>query len=365
MKLIAGILTFALVTVVLLPLALVLLITTINAPAVAAQLCVAPTPDVAVDSGGVPQLPSAGSPRRASLHNPPSTIPGSVQRLYQAAASKYGLPWQLLAGIGMEETNHGATKATSSAGAQGLMQFMPATWRSYGVDGDGDGRAIITNDADSIFSAANYLVALGARRGPQQVIRALLGYNHANWYVNDVLYYATAYAGDDIASDPCVTTDTTPTDGGAVQTGTGPASKAVAAAMRWLGTRYSWGGGNTRGPTRGICCSPGGQDARNVVGFDCSGLVLYAYAQIGVRLPHSAHAITHSSGGQVIARNLAQMRVGDAIGFSYRPGGHVFHVGLYMGGGRMVNSDSHGVSVASLTSGYYSRLAWRVVRFVS
>ena len=65
----------------------------------------------------------------------------------------------------MEETGHGAHTGTSTAGAQGLMQFMPATWASYGVDGDGDGRADIHSDADSIFSAANYLTASGVSAG--------------------------------------------------------------------------------------------------------------------------------------------------------------------------------------------------------
>ena len=63
----------------------------------------------------------------------------------------------MLAGVGMAETNHGRLNATSSAGARGLMQFLPSTWTSMGVDGDGDGRADISNDADSVFSAAHYL----------------------------------------------------------------------------------------------------------------------------------------------------------------------------------------------------------------
>ncbi len=76
----------------------------------------------------------------------------------------------------MEETGHGRTTATSSAGAQGLMQFMPATWAAYGVDGDGDGRAEITDPADSAMSAANYLTASGVttggrRRGPPGAVR--------------------------------------------------------------------------------------------------------------------------------------------------------------------------------------------------
>ena len=103
----------------------------------------------------------------------------------------------------MEETGHGRNKATSSAGAQGLMQFMPATWAAYGVDGSGDGIADVHNDADSAMSAANYLVALGVRTGGADgVRRAIFGYNHADWYVNDVLYYAQAYGGGTVLGDP-------------------------------------------------------------------------------------------------------------------------------------------------------------------
>lgn len=103
----------------------------------------------------------------------------------------------------MEETGHGRTKAVSSAGAQGLMQFMPATWVMYGVDGDGDGRATITDDADSIYTAANYLTKMGVSTGGEAGVRtAIFGYNHANWYVDDVLYYAQAYGGGTILGDP-------------------------------------------------------------------------------------------------------------------------------------------------------------------
>ena len=93
----------------------------------------------------------------------------------------------------MEETAHGRITSTSSAGARGVMQFMPATWATYGIDGDGDRRADITKNADSIHSAANYLDHTGARTGTDGVRRALHAYNHADWYVNDVLYYAQAY----------------------------------------------------------------------------------------------------------------------------------------------------------------------------
>ena len=73
------------------------------------------------------------------------------------------------------------------------MQFMPATFARYGVDGNNDGRRDIHNDADSILSAAHYLAASGAQTGAAGIRRALFAYNHATWYVNDVLYYANRY----------------------------------------------------------------------------------------------------------------------------------------------------------------------------
>lgn len=152
-----------------------------------------PTPGVAGSGGGF-DLPQP-EVRNNSLTTPPLPIPADIQQLYQAAAARYGLPWTLLAGIGMEETAHGRTTATSSAGAQGLMQFMPATFTTYGVDGNGDGLADIHNNADSIFSAANYLVASGALKSADGIRQALYAYNHADWYVGDVLYYAHAYGG--------------------------------------------------------------------------------------------------------------------------------------------------------------------------
>jgi hypothetical protein len=151
-----------------------------------------PREAVPSDESNAP-LPPPGQPRRNSLHNPPQPIPEDILRLYIEAGWKYGIPWQLLAGIGMEETAHGRITGVSSAGARGVMQFMPATWASFGVDGDGDRRADINNKADSIHSAANYLDHTGARTGADGVRRALLAYNHADWYVNDVLYYAEAY----------------------------------------------------------------------------------------------------------------------------------------------------------------------------
>ncbi|MGB3257518.1 MAG: peptidoglycan DD-metalloendopeptidase family protein, partial [Ornithinimicrobium sp.] len=148
------------------------------------------------------ELPAHGEPRQDSLHNPPLPIPPGVQALYEEAGAEYAIPWALLAGIGMVETAHGANTATSSAGARGLMQFMPATFAAHGIDGDGDGLADINNTADSVHSAANYLTASGVTRGEQGVREALFAYNHADWYVNDVLFYAHTYGGGLVLGDP-------------------------------------------------------------------------------------------------------------------------------------------------------------------
>ena len=169
------------------------------------QTLIADAPDPAGEGGVGFALPEPGTPRLSSLRNAARPIPDEVKGYYVAAAAQYHLPWTLLAGIGMEETGHGATSATSSAGAQGLMQFMPATWARYGVDGAGDGRADIRNPADSAMSAANYLTASGVTTGGADgVRRALFAYNHADWYVNDVLFYAAAYGGGIVQATPPV-----------------------------------------------------------------------------------------------------------------------------------------------------------------
>jgi hypothetical protein len=215
-------------------------------------------------------LPAPGRPRRASLRNPPLPIPNKIKKLYIAAAAKYRIPWTLLAGIGMEETGHGRNNHTSSAGAQGLMQFMPGTWASMGVDGDGDGRADIHNDADSVYSAANYLTKSGVSAGAAGVRRALFAYNHVDWYVNDVLYYASRYGGGTVSGD---------TNG--CGSGNGNRSlpsftgEGVAKVLTWAkghdGDSYRMGAAGPRT-------------------WDCSSFTQAAYAHIGVHMPRTATA---------------------------------------------------------------------------
>ena len=116
------------------------------------------------------------------------TMSEEYRRAYRAAAGTCpGMAWTLLAAVGQVESGHGRNPGPSSAGAIGPMQFMPATFAAYGVDGDGDGVRDAWDPQDAIFSAANYLCASGAGSGADGVHRALLAYNHAEWYVRLVL----------------------------------------------------------------------------------------------------------------------------------------------------------------------------------
>lgn len=154
---------------------------------------------VAALAGGGTSVVASGSGQE-----PPSAtvaeIPSGYLALYRAAGLRYGIDWAVLAGIGKVECDHGRDAdpsctregAVNAAGAGGPMQFLAETWARYGVDGDGDGRRDRWDAADAIFAAANYLRASGA---PSDYRRAIYSYNHAWWYVADVLRWASVYRG--------------------------------------------------------------------------------------------------------------------------------------------------------------------------
>jgi hypothetical protein len=122
-----------------------------------------------------------------SFRIPPFLIP-----IYQAAGIEYNVPWQVLAAINEIETDYGRNLSVSTAGAVGWMQFMPATWKTYGLDANGDGVADPYNPVDAIFTAARYLHAAGAAKN---LGNAILAYNHAGWYVQSVLLRAKLIGG--------------------------------------------------------------------------------------------------------------------------------------------------------------------------
>ena len=106
---------------------------------------------------------------------------------YREAQRRFGVPWHVLAAVNFVETAFGKVRSPSTAGAQGPMQFLPATWRAYGLGGD------IYDPRDSILGAANYLRASGA---PGNLRRALYAYNHSELYVDAVLAYARVMRRD-------------------------------------------------------------------------------------------------------------------------------------------------------------------------
>jgi Transglycosylase SLT domain len=119
-------------------------------------------------------------------------IPPFLLPIYQAAGIEYDVPWQVLAGINEIETDYGRNLSVSTAGAVGWMQFLPSTWKTYGIDANGDGVADPYNPVDAIFSAARYLHAAGASTN---LSNAILAYNHAGWYVQSVLLRAKLIGG--------------------------------------------------------------------------------------------------------------------------------------------------------------------------
>jgi hypothetical protein len=121
------------------------------------------------------------------FHVPPFLLP-----IYQAAGVEYGVRWEILAAINEIESDYGRNLNVSSAGAVGWMQFLPSTWKMYGVDGNSDGKKDPYNPVDAIFAAARYLKAAGYE---DDVRRAIFAYNHADWYVDSVLLRARLISG--------------------------------------------------------------------------------------------------------------------------------------------------------------------------
>ncbi|HEX6204247.1 MAG TPA: lytic murein transglycosylase [Solirubrobacterales bacterium] len=117
-------------------------------------------------------------------------IPPFLLPIYQACGTEYGIPWEVLASINKIETGFGTNLNVSSAGAVGWMQFLPSSWEAFGVDANGDGRKDPYNPVDAICAAANYLELAGAH---EDLYQAIFAYNHADWYVQEVLLYARAY----------------------------------------------------------------------------------------------------------------------------------------------------------------------------
>ena len=239
---------------------------------------------------------------------PTSKIPPDMLELYQeAAATCPGLPWTVLAAIGTVESDNGQSGApgvhsgANAAGAEGPMQFEPATFAAYAepVPPGGADPPSPYDPTDAVYAAARLLCADGAAGGAD-IPGALDAYNHSPAYVAQVLALAQSYGGATAGSEA--------------------GAAAAAWALAQIGTPYVWG------------------DETPGVGFDCSGLVQAAYASVGVHLPRVAQdqydATAELGPGQALAP-------GDLVFFGPGPSS-IDHVGLFVGtdGGTAVMVDA-------------------------
>jgi cell wall-associated NlpC family hydrolase len=252
--------------------------------------------------------PSAGSAASGGGQAGPA-VPDSWLPLYrQAAATCPGMSWSVLAAVGTVETDSGrstlpgVSSGANSAGAEGPMQFEPATFAAYATVGPGGAEPPSAYDPiDATYTAATLLCADGA--GSEATLRAAIAdYNHSTVYVNTVLSLSLA-----LLDDPTVS---------------GTVIAALTFAAGQLGTPYVWGGTGTGG-------------------FDCSGLVQAAFRAAGVPLPRVAQA-QFDAGPAVTGEGTIQP--GDLVFFGTGTSG-VDHVGLYVGAGAMIDAPHTGANV--------------------
>ena len=289
-------------------------------------------------SGGAVNTPSASA--RVE-------IPADLLPVYMGASVTCpGLPWPVLAAIGWVESRHAdghadphngdvvphiigpaldgrsgfaaipdATQPDGWAHALGPMQFLSTTWSTWSrlaPDRPPDARPDVQNAWDSIYSAAAYLC--GGQSILGDVHDALLRYNHSESYVEQVMAKAVDYGlGGDSPADTTMVS--------------GSGEAVVAAAMTQLGVPYVWGGETPD------------------VGFDCSGLVQWAFAQIGVALPRTT---TEQVLVGIPITDATELRAGDLLFTQSTRNGETIdlgHVAIYAGGGMEVVAPHTGAAV--------------------
>ncbi len=307
---------------------------------------------------------AAGSAQQEAVVQPgvsaqaQQSIPADYLYWFQKVGTQYNVPWTILAGIGEVESDDGRStlrgvrSGANAFGAAGPMQIgiggaagnqwgglpvHPASEVVNGVATDEDGKKTVSvyDPADAIAGAAKYLTEHDVQNDPAG---AIFAYNHANWYVQDVLTWASLYAsggytvtaitpaGDGAVSASCAGTnvlDSIVTPNAAVTT-------AIDYAEQQLGLPYLWGGT--------------GPDA-----FDCSGLVMMAYRAAGIDIPRTSQQQwawgPRVSGAQVEPGDLVFFAGSD--GTAAAPG----HVGLVIGDGEMIEAYAPGFPIRIATYG--------------
>ncbi|MFJ8199769.1 NlpC/P60 family protein [Streptomyces sp. NPDC096152] len=259
---------------------------------------------------------------------------GSVPAAYQPLVQKWGnlcpaINPALLAAQLYQESGFNPN-ARSAAAAQGIAQFIPGTWATHGIDGDGDGERNVWNPADAIPSAASYdcelaryvrtvpgnathnmLAAYNA--GADAVIRygGVPPYSETQNYVKTITTLEKSFAAPVARVDPSE-----------------QAAGAISYAQGKLGTPYLWGGNGT--------ADQGGR-------FDCSGLTKAAYENVGITLPRVAN--DQYNAGPHPERD--ELLPGDLVFFSddLTNSRAIRHVGIYVGGGYMIDAPRPGAVI--------------------
>lgn len=310
-----------------------------------------------------------------------SGIPQRMLAAYQNAATRLpdeapkckGMRWPILAGIAKIESNHASGRKISTNGditprilgvvlngsgaggntttfpdtdggrwdgtstaerAVGPFQFLPSTWETNGRDANDDGETNPHNADDAALGAAVYLCGRSRNLADRSQLKsAIFQYNRSHTYVADVLSRIDRYSqlGD-----------------GTIRIGqgaTGDARTVINAALAEKGTLYSWGGGTAQGPSPGHCCSPSGKSGAGITGYDCSGLTTYAYAQAGISLPRTAAAQARRGTRIPASRGIGALEPGDLVFFGYGGDSTIYHVGIYLGDGQMINAARPGTKV--------------------
>ena len=273
------------------------------------------------------------------------SIPENYLEIYQEVGEEKGIPWNILAGVGQVESHHGRwegpgiTEGHNDWGAAGPMQFgsldgsaagnswggepvQPVEERpetGYGVDGNEDGIVNVYDPADAIPAAADYLIAHGLE---DDVRQAIFGYNHAWWYVDDVMEWAEQYAGGEFDTSGSIRTAVLcelDQDGAFIGRAPDELTQAVIDwALDQRGKPYIWGG---TGPA----------------GYDCSGLTMKAYESIGVTVPRVSQD-QWNFGPEI---PIGEEQPGDLVFFDVTRAGEPpgpGHMGMVIGDGLMVEA---------------------------
>lgn len=248
--------------------------------------------------------------------------------------------------IAFPDTDGGRWDGTASGErAVGPFQFLPSTWEGIGKDANGDKTADPHNADDAALGAAVYLCGNGRDLTKRsQLEEAILQYNHSTEYLSNVLGWIDQYTAAAKSPD--------------LKNVSGKVRTVLEAALSQRGVPYSWGGGNASGKSYGFCCSPSGKSGASIKGFDCSGLTQYAYARAGISLPRVA--ASQAGVGQRIPASLGTLALkpGDLVFFATAPGrdSTIYHVGIYLGSGQMVNAPRPGnvvrLDAVNAMSGY-------------